>query len=174
MSQEQLKPSQQEVELDMTTTYLKSADKNVKETEIELKVSENQKKEIIKIIEEVQELEEKNVAYRYYLEAVKRDGVPYQLISKALPAIENEVNNILSQLVDFTMTFDMDGKNLNNYIVYDNDNNPTGTVKFKPNPGKLIIFRSYHCMYGSHKGTRITASFPKFSYCFCMIFSFCS
>ena len=114
--------SKQEVELDMTTTYLKSADKNVKETEIELKVSENQKKEIIKIIEEVQELEEKNVAYRYYLEAVKRDGVPYELISKALPAIENEVNNILSQLVDFTMTFDMDGKNINNYIVYDNDN----------------------------------------------------
>ena len=114
--------AKQEVELDMTTTYLKSADKNVKETEIELKVSENQKKEIIKIIEEVQELEEKNVAYRYYLEAVKRDGVPYELISKALPAIENEVNNILSQLVDFTMTFDMDGKNINNYIVYDNDN----------------------------------------------------
>ena len=101
--------AKQEVELDMTTTYLKSADKNVKETEIELKVSENQKKEIIKIIEEVQELEEKNVAYRYYLEAVKRDGVPYELISKALPAIENEVNNILSPLVDFTMTFDMDG-----------------------------------------------------------------
>ena len=114
--------AKQEVELDMTTTYLKSADKNVKETEIELKVSENQKKEIIKIIEEVQELEEKNVAYRYYLEAVKRDGVPYELISKALPAIENEVNNILSQLVDFTMTFDMDGKNINNYIVYDTDN----------------------------------------------------
>ena len=114
--------AKQEVELDMTTTYLKSADKNVKETEIELKVSENQKKEIIKIIEEVQELEEKNVAYRYYLEAVKRDGVPYELISKALPAIENEVNNLLSQLVDFTMTFDMDGKNINNYIVYDNDN----------------------------------------------------
>ena len=33
-------------------------------------------------------------------------------------------------------------------VEYDNDNNPTGTVKFKPNPGKLIIFRSYlnHCV----------------------------
>ena len=114
--------AKQEVELDMTTTYLKSADKNVKDTEIELKISENKKEEIIKIIEEVQELEEKHAAYKYYLEAVKRDGVPYELISKALPAIENEVNNILSQLVDFTMTFEMDGKNINNYIVYDNDN----------------------------------------------------
>ena len=114
--------AKQEVELDMTTTYLKSADKNVKDTEIELKISENKKEEIIKIMDEVQELEEKHVAYKYYLEAVKRDGVPYELISKALPAIENEVNNILSQLVDFTMTFDMDGKNINNSIVYDADN----------------------------------------------------
>ena len=114
--------AKQEVELDMTTTYLKSADKNVKDTEIELKISENKKEEIIKIMDEVQELEEKHVAYKYYLEAVKRDGVPYELISKALPAIENEVNNILSQLVDFTMTFEMDGKNINNYIVYDTDN----------------------------------------------------
>ena len=114
--------AKQEVELNMTTTYLKSADKNVKDTEIELKISENKKEEIIKIMDEVQELEEKHVAYKYYLEAVKRDGVPYELISKALPAIENEVNNILSQLVDFTMTFEMDGKNINNYIVYDTDN----------------------------------------------------
>ena len=33
-------------------------------------------------------------------------------------------------------------------VEYGNLNNPTGTVKFKPNPGKLIIFRSYlnHCV----------------------------
>ena len=114
--------AKQEIELDKKTDDLKLADRELKGTEIELKVSENQKKEIIKIIEEVQELEEKHGAYKYYLEAVKRDGVPYELISKALPAIENEVNNILSQLVDFTMTFEMDGKNINNYIVYDVDN----------------------------------------------------
>jgi len=111
-----------ETKLDTESLELKGADKKLKETEIELKVSENQKKEIIKFIEEVQELEEKHGAYKYYLEAVKRDGVPYELISKALPAIEGEVNNILSQLVDFTMTFEMDGKNINNYIVYDTDN----------------------------------------------------
>ena len=114
--------AKQEIELDKQETKLKSADKKLKEDEIEIKISENKKEEIIKIIDEVQELEEKHAAYKYYLEAVKRDGVPYELISKALPAIENEVNNILSQLVDFTMTFDMDGKNINNSIVYDADN----------------------------------------------------
>jgi len=114
--------AKQEIELDKQETKLKSADKKLKEDEIEIKILENKKEEIIKIIDEVQELEEKHAAYKYYLEAVKRDGVPYELISKALHAIENEVNNILSQLVDFTMTFDMDGKNINNSIVYDADN----------------------------------------------------
>jgi DNA repair exonuclease SbcCD ATPase subunit len=114
--------AKQEIELDKKTDDLKLTEADLKETEIELKISENKKEEIIKTIDEVQELEEKHAAYKYYLEAVKRDGVPYELISKALPAIENEVNNILSQLVDFTMTFEMDGKNINNYIVYDVDN----------------------------------------------------
>ena len=72
--------------------------------------------------EKVEDLEEKYEAYQYYLDAVKRDGVPYDLITKALPTIEGEVNNILSQLVDFQMLFEMDGKNINNYIVYDDDN----------------------------------------------------
>ena len=48
--------------------------------------------------------------------------MPYELITKALPTIEGEVNNILSQLVDFQMVFEMDGKNINNFIVYDDDN----------------------------------------------------
>ena len=47
---------------------------------------------------EVKELEEKNRLYTYYLDAVKRDGVPYELISKAMPVIENEINNILGQV----------------------------------------------------------------------------
>ena len=34
----------------------------------------------------------------------------------------SEVNNILAQLVDFQIIFEMDGKNINNYIVYDDDN----------------------------------------------------
>ena len=44
------------------------------------------------------------------------------MISKALPQIESEINNILNQIVDFTMVMDTDGKNINAYIVYDDDN----------------------------------------------------
>jgi DNA repair exonuclease SbcCD ATPase subunit len=68
---------------------------------------------------EVKDLEEKNRLYAYYLDAVKRDGIPYELISKALPVIENEVNNILGQVVDFGVVMEVDGKNINAKIVYE-------------------------------------------------------
>jgi DNA repair exonuclease SbcCD ATPase subunit/DNA repair exonuclease SbcCD nuclease subunit len=70
-------------------------------------------------MEEVKELESKNQLYTFYLDAVKKDGVPYELIAKALPAIENEVNNILGQVVDFSISMDTDGKNINARIVYE-------------------------------------------------------
>jgi exonuclease SbcC len=45
--------------------------------------------------------------------------VPYELISKAMPVIENEVNNILAQVVDFSLSMDTDGKNINAKLVYE-------------------------------------------------------
>jgi DNA repair exonuclease SbcCD ATPase subunit len=69
-------------------------------------------------IAEVKKLEETNKLYDYYLDAVKRDGISYELISRTLPAIEGEINNILGQIVDFSMNLQMDGKNVNAYINY--------------------------------------------------------
>jgi exonuclease SbcC len=70
-------------------------------------------------MEEVKDLEAKSNLYTYYLDAVKKDGVPYELISKAMPVIESEVNNILAQVVDFSLSMDTDGKNINAKIVYE-------------------------------------------------------
>jgi exonuclease SbcC len=70
-------------------------------------------------MDEVKQLENKNTLYTYYLDAVKKDGVPYELISKAMPVIESEVNNILAQVVDFSLSMDTDGKNINAKIVYE-------------------------------------------------------
>jgi DNA repair exonuclease SbcCD ATPase subunit len=52
------------------------------------------------------------------LNALGKDGVSYELIEKALPMIEGEVNNILAQIVEFGMQLEMDGKNINAYLVY--------------------------------------------------------
>ena len=69
-------------------------------------------------IAQIKKLEETNKLYDYYLDAVKRDGISYELISRTLPAIEGEINNILGQIVDFSMNLQMDGKNVNAYINY--------------------------------------------------------
>ena len=50
--------------------------------------------------------------------AVGRDGIPYQVICNTVPEIEKEVNSILSQVVDYTIQFETDGKNVIPYIFY--------------------------------------------------------
>ena len=79
------------------------------------------KTNILDTIEKVKDLEKKFEAYKYYLMAVGKDGVSYNLISKILSTVEIEVNDILSQIVDFTIMFEMDGKMVNNYICYGDD-----------------------------------------------------
>ena len=46
-------------------------------------------------------MEQKYEGYEYYLQCVRRDGIPYQLISDILPKLEVEINNILQPIVDF-------------------------------------------------------------------------
>lgn len=88
----------------------------------EVKVYEKTKQDILDKLDELDDLEGQYDAYEKYLASIKRDGVPYELMAQALPKIEQEVNNILTQLVDFTILFETDGKNINSYIVYDDEN----------------------------------------------------
>lgn len=78
----------------------------------------NQKDTLEEKITEVKKLEEQSKLYEYYLNALSKDGVSYELIEKALPMIEGEVNNILAQIVEFGMQLEMDGKNINAFLVY--------------------------------------------------------
>jgi DNA repair exonuclease SbcCD ATPase subunit len=79
---------------------------------------ESQKEIIGDRIIEVKELEERNKLYEYYLNALSKDGVSLELIEKAIPMLEGEINNILSQIVEFGMELELDGKNINANLVY--------------------------------------------------------
>jgi DNA repair exonuclease SbcCD ATPase subunit len=99
---------------------------NVLETRLrgihgKLQVQKTNKGKILRQIGEMEELEQTISAYKYYIDAVRRDGIPYELISKIIPSIESEINNILTQIVDFTVTLEVDGKNINGRIVYDDE-----------------------------------------------------
>ena len=74
---------------------------------------------IKKTLAEVTEMEEEFSLYQSYLLAVGRDGIPYQVICNTVPEIEKEVNSILSQVVDYTIQFETDGKNVVPYVVYE-------------------------------------------------------
>ena len=100
---------------------IEELDRKTNKSNGDIKVLETNRKIIIENIEKVEELEDKYAAYQYYMDAVKRDGIPYELISKALPTVEGAINDILAQIVDFSMILEMDGKNINCYIVYDDD-----------------------------------------------------
>ena len=97
-------------------------------------VCENKIQTIKDSIERLQDLQDDYSAYEYYMEAVKRNGVPYELISSVLPVLENEVNSILSQIVEFNLKFEVDGKNINTFIDYESGRGPlemtSGMEKF--------------------------------------------
>jgi DNA repair exonuclease SbcCD ATPase subunit len=87
-----------------------------------LKMAEKTREDAQGGIDRLKELEQQYQGYEFYQKAVNRDGVPYHLITKALPQIESEINNILNQVVEFTIVLHTDGKNINAHIVYDDDN----------------------------------------------------
>ena len=110
------------LELDFEKTQLRSIDQEILDTHSALSVATRTKEQAEASIEKLKELTQQYKFYEYYLQAVSRDGVPYDLISTAVPYIEQEINNILSQIVDFNLMLDMDGKNINCHIVYDEEN----------------------------------------------------
>lgn len=74
---------------------------------------------VTETLKEVSLMETELEYYQAYLTAVGRDGIPYQVICNTVPEIEKEVNGILSQVVDYTIQFETDGKNVVPYVVYE-------------------------------------------------------
>ena len=108
--------------INTVTIEIKKLQDQIKTNHGEIEVAKTQRKTALAQLETYQQLEIEYKAYEYYLKSVKRDGIPYDLISKAIPKIETEINNVLNQVVDFNMVMNTDGKNINGYIMYDEDN----------------------------------------------------
>ena len=108
--------------IDSATIKIKTITDTIRSKHGKIEVAKTTKKTAIESLDTYKQLETEYKAYEYYLESVKRDGVPYELIAKAMPKIEAEINNVLNQVVDFNMVLQSDGKNINGYIIYDEDN----------------------------------------------------
>ena len=118
----QLKIAEIEFKRDDLVSELKGLDRDIIYSSGQVKVAEKTIQDCADSIKKLKELETQFKAYDYYLKAVNRNGVPYELISEALPKVQVEVNSILSQIVEFQILFETDGKSINTYIVYDDQN----------------------------------------------------
>ena len=105
-------------EWDVIKQDIKNNNKDILQLNGKISALQNQKEIIEDRIQEVKNLEAQSKLYDFYLNALSRDGVSYELIEKALPMLEGEVNNILGQIVEFGMQLEIDGKNINAYLVY--------------------------------------------------------
>lgn len=105
-------------ELDKIKQIVKKSNSDILSLNGKISALQNQKESIELRINEVKDLESQSKLFDYYLNALGKDGVSYELIEKSLPMIEGEVNNILGQIVDFGMQLEIDGKNINAYLVY--------------------------------------------------------
>ena len=104
--------------LDKIKQVVKKSNSDILSLNGRISALQNQKESIVERISEVKDLEEQSKLFDYYLNALGKDGVSYELIEKSLPMIEGEVNNILGQIVEFGMQLEIDGKNINAYLVY--------------------------------------------------------
>ena len=109
-------------DIEMFTEDIKTIQTQIKSGFGAIEVAKTQKATAMSNLDVYRQLETEYKAYEYYLDAVQRNGIPYEVISKAVPKIEAEINNVLNQIVDFNMVLNTDGKNINGYIIYDEDN----------------------------------------------------
>jgi len=97
---------------------IKLLNSSLSDLNAQIKITEKSIDDLRTEIDKRKGLETSHQLYQYYLEATHRDGIPHEVISVTIPQIEEEVNNILSQLVDFRIVFETDDKNVNAYIAY--------------------------------------------------------
>ncbi len=97
-------------------------DKQYKKVISTLSVAKNQKQQIEDDIQKLVDIEQKILDYDLYLMALSKDGIPYELISRAIPSIEREINHVLENMnAGFHIELEMKDKMIDAFICYGDD-----------------------------------------------------
>ena len=149
---------------------MRKMDNDLSDLKIERSVLESKQDDLKQKLLEAEELETTYEAYENYMSAISRNGVPYELITKTIPSIEAEINDILSQIVDFSISLEVDEKYINGKLIYDYDRiwpleNSSGMERFVsslairvalmnvsnlPKPNFLIIDEGFGVLDSEH------------------------
>ena len=97
-------------------------DKKYKQVLSTLSVAKSQKQQIEDDIQKLVDIEQKILDYDLYLMALSKDGIPYELITKAIPSIEKEINHVLENMnAGFHIELEMKDKMIDAFICYGED-----------------------------------------------------
>jgi len=92
-------------------------DKRIKKVLSTLSVAKNQKQQIEDDIQKLVDIEQKILDYDLYLMALSKDGIPYELITRAIPSIEKEINYVLENMnAGFHIELEMKDKMIDAFI----------------------------------------------------------
>ena len=114
---------------------LKTLTRNYKKSLSKVAITHAEKERIEQDIQKLIGIEQKILDYDLYLMSMSKDGIPYELITKAIPSIEIEINEVLdTMMVGFTINLEMEGTNINTNICYGENSWPlelaSGMEKF--------------------------------------------
>ena len=97
-------------------------DKQYKKVLSTLSVAKNHKQQIEDDIQKLVDIEQKILDYDLYLMALSKDGIPYELITRAIPSIEKEINYVLENMnAGFHIELEMKDKMIDAFICYGED-----------------------------------------------------
>jgi DNA repair exonuclease SbcCD ATPase subunit len=103
-------------------SILSRVNRELTDCTIEYKLLEKSRDSHSASLERLKQLEKDFKDYQLYLTAVHRDGIPHSLITNIIPNLQDEINNFLSQIVDFSVVLQPNDKSINAYIAYSEDN----------------------------------------------------
>ena len=109
------------IDIDRVKKLINISQSNIKSYSSNISVFEHDKKRYEEQIINANKIKEELKLLQYYSLAISKNGIPYMLITQVIPILEEEANNILSLMTDFSIVFELDGKNINLKIAYATD-----------------------------------------------------
>ena len=98
-------------------------------TKSEIKLREENLKNFEESFKKFKDLEDKYEAYKLYKEAISKDGIPYIILSKSINYINNEINNILENFVNFRVKVETDEEDKDLAIMVQYEDGTDGPIE---------------------------------------------
>lgn len=88
------------------------------------------------LVKQIESYEKEHVMMSNYIKIIDKDGLPYTLLNNIIPKIQNKINSILENLVDFSIHIELKDSDI---IIYKNTNNTSLDIEMGSGFEKFIV-----------------------------------